>query len=166
MKKSRRIILRSAAKHLINSIILAEFAALVVAQTPNDTPALKNIVVRDGVVITPPVTDAILEGITRKALIALCRSELGLEVVERSLDRSELYAAEEIFLAGTAVGVGPVIEVDRRPIGTGKVGPIGGALQTLYDRVARGSEPGYLHWLTPAFELGAEKLQTKAVAAS
>jgi branched-chain amino acid aminotransferase len=108
-------------------------------------------IVRDGAVITPPVTDAILEGITRKALITLCRSELGLQLVERSIDRSELYAAEEIFLTGTAVGVGPVIEVDRRRVGNGKIGPIGSALMDVYERIARGSEPRYAHWLTPVF---------------
>jgi len=107
--------------------------------------------VRHGAVITPPVTDAILEGITRSTLIHLCRVELGMQVIERSVDRSELYGADEIFLSGTAVGVGPVIEVDRRPIGSGKIGKVAGALQRLYDEITRGDEPRYRHWLTPAF---------------
>jgi len=88
--------------------------------------------VRGGRVITPPVTDSILEGITRDSLIELCRTELNVEVVERSIDRSELYAAEEIFFSGTAVGVGPVIEVDRRKVGDGTIGPIATALGDLY----------------------------------
>lgn len=123
-------------------------------------------IVRDGVVFTPPVTDAVLEGITRKALIALCRDELKLEVVERSIDRSELYAAEEIMLTGTAVGVGPVIEVDRRPIGDGKVGRIAAALRDLYERVACGYDPRYLQWLTPAFAADARTQPAQKVAAS
>jgi len=108
-------------------------------------------IVRDGVVITPPVTDAILEGITRKALMHLCRVELGVQVVERSIDRSELYGADEVFFSGTAVGVGPVVSVDHRPVGAGAIGPIAKSLAQFYEAIACGREPRYLHWLTPAF---------------
>jgi branched-chain amino acid aminotransferase len=108
-------------------------------------------VVRNGVVLTPPVTDSILEGITRDTLIELCRAELGLDVVERSIDRSELYAADEIFFSGTAVGVGPVIEVDRRSIGSGSVGPIAAALGSVYHDAALGKLAKYRKWVTPGF---------------
>ncbi len=110
-------------------------------------------VVRGGCVLTPPVTDSILEGITRASLIDLCRTELNLEVVERSIDRSELYSADEIFFTGTAVGVGPVIEVDRRSVGTGKIGPISSALGELYQKATFGKIARYSHWVTPCFPL-------------
>ena len=108
-------------------------------------------IVRDGAVITPPVTDSILEGITRDSLIELCRNELNLQVVERSIDRSELYAAEEIFFSGTAVGVGPVVEVDRRIVGDGAIGPISAALGDLYAKVTLGKLERYRDWVTPCF---------------
>jgi branched-chain amino acid aminotransferase len=108
-------------------------------------------VVRNGTVLTPPVTDSILEGITRETLIELCRAELGIEVLERSIDRSELYAADEIFFSGTAVGVGPVIEVDRRTIGSGTVGPIAAALSGVYHDASLGKLAKYRKWVTPCY---------------
>jgi branched-chain amino acid aminotransferase len=106
-------------------------------------------IVREGVVLTPPFSDAILEGITRKSLIELLRDELRIEVVERTIDRSELYCADEIFFSGTAVGVSPVIEVDRRPVAGGTVGPIALALADLYRDITLGSVAKYRKWLTP-----------------
>jgi branched-chain amino acid aminotransferase len=111
-------------------------------------------IVRGGVAITPPVSDGILEGITRRTIMDLCKSELGIEVVERSVDRSELYVADEIFLAGTAVEVAPVVEVDHRPVGGGKVGPKSAALRDLYRKATLGELKGYRHWLTPTYDLG------------
>jgi branched-chain amino acid aminotransferase len=106
--------------------------------------------VREGRLLTPPVTADILEGITRATVIELAR-DLGLETVERELDRSELYAADEAFLCGTAVGIVPLIEVDHRPIGEGKIGPISKELRRLYQAVVRGQEPRYRHWCTPVY---------------
>ena len=125
-------------------------------------------IVREGMIITPPVTDAILEGITRASIIELIRTELGLRVVERSIDRTELYSADEIFFSGTAVNVAPVIEVDRRPVGSGKIGKLSGALAELYNKVALGRISRYEHWLTPAFlAASAKTARTKeGVAAS
>jgi branched-chain amino acid aminotransferase len=105
--------------------------------------------VRDGAVHTPPVSDAILEGITRKSLIDLLRDELRVEVRERTIDRSELYQADEIFFSGTAVGVSPVVEVDRRPVADGSVGPIAAALGDLYRDITLGRVAKYRGWLTP-----------------
>jgi branched-chain amino acid aminotransferase len=105
--------------------------------------------VREGAVHTPPLSDAILEGITRKSLIELMRDELRLEVVERTIDRSELYQSDEIFFTGTAVGVSPVIEVDRRPVASGGVGPISAALADLYRDITLGGVAKYRKWLTP-----------------
>jgi len=105
--------------------------------------------VRDGLFVTPPVTEDILEGITRNLLIGLVRDELGMEVVERSIDRTELYGCDELFLCGTGAQVSPVVELDRRTIGDGKVGPLTRRLQDLYFRAVRGDEPRFRDWLTP-----------------
>jgi len=109
-------------------------------------------IVRGGVAITPPVSDGILEGVTRRSVIELCRRELNIEVVERSIGRSELYVADEVFLVGTAVEVAAVVEVDRRPVGPGKVGPKAAALRDVYRKVTLGELKGYRHWLTPAYD--------------
>ena len=85
----------------------------------SEASAANLFMVRDGVVITPPVYDDILEGITRKAMIQLA-TDAGLPVESRSIDRSELYVADEVFLCGTGVQVSPVVEVDHRPIGHGR----------------------------------------------
>jgi branched-chain amino acid aminotransferase len=114
----------------------------------SEASAANLFVVRDGVVLTPPVFDDILEGITRRAMIELCQV-LELPVEVRSIDRSELYIADEIFLCGTGVQVSPVIEVDHRPVGSGKVGPIGRAIAGRYFDAVRGRLPEFAHWLTP-----------------
>lgn len=106
--------------------------------------------VRDGRLLTPPVTADILEGITRATVIELAH-DLGIETLERELDRSELYVAEEAFLCGTAVGVVPLIEVDHRPIGKGAPGPLSSELRALYQGVVRGKEPRYRRWCTPVY---------------
>ena len=106
---------------------------------------------RDGVFVTPSVTEDILEGITRGLLIGLIRDELGLEVVERSIDRTELYGCDELFLCGTGAQVSPVVEVDHRTIGSGAVGPLTQRLQEIYFRAVRGEEPRYKDWLLPVY---------------
>src|SRR3989441_1390096 len=108
-------------------------------------------VLRDGKVFTPPTSDNILEGLTRLGMMELLRSELDLEVVERSIDRSELYIADEIFLCGTGAQISPVIDVDRRPIGDGQIGPVVTRLQKLYFDIVRGRNSKYRHWLTPVY---------------
>ena len=107
--------------------------------------------VRRGTVVTPPPADNILEGITRAGLIHLVTEELGLEVVERSIDRTELYTADEVFLCGTGAQVAPVIEIDRRRVGDGEPGPITMRIQDLYDNVVTGRNEKYMEWLTPVY---------------
>jgi len=107
--------------------------------------------IRDGVVSTPPTSDNILEGLTRHAMIELLRKELDMEVVERTVDRSELYIADEIFLCGTGAQISPVIDVDRRAIGDGQVGPVVSKLQKLYFDIVRGRNNKYRSWLTPVY---------------
>ena len=107
--------------------------------------------VRDNVFVTPSVTEDILEGVTRKLLIGLIRDELGLDLVERSIDRTELYACDELLLCGTGAQVSAVIELDRRAIGDGRVGRHTRRLQELYFNAVRGDEPLYREWLTPVY---------------
>jgi branched-chain amino acid aminotransferase len=108
--------------------------------------------VRNGEVFTPSVKDNILEGITRATLMELMRDEFGLKVTERSIDRSELYVADEVFFCGTGAQVAAVIEVDHRVIGKGGTGAMTKRLQELYFRVVRGNEPKYMDWLTPIYK--------------
>lgn len=100
----------------------------------------------DGEVVTPPVTDNILEGITRDSVLRIAR-DLGLSCRERSIDRTELYRAEEIFLTGTGAKVSPVVEIDHYAIGSGTVGPIAKKIQDVYFATVRGDEPRYRDWL-------------------
>ncbi len=106
---------------------------------------------RDGVLITPPVTDNVLEGITRRTIMTLVRDELGMEVVERSIDRSELYICDELFFCGTGVQIAAITKIDHRPIGTGQMGPVAGDLRDLYFDVVRGKVAKYRHWNAPVF---------------
>ncbi len=114
----------------------------------SEASAANLFVVRAGVVVTPPVYDDILEGITRKAMIQLATDQ-GFPVEVRSIDRSELYVADEVFLCGTGVQVSPVVEVDHRPIGSGEVGPVAAAIKARYFDAVRGRLPEYRSWLTP-----------------
>src|SRR5215210_6178304 len=108
-------------------------------------------IVKDGVLITPPVTDNILEGITRRRLISIARDAMSVEVRERSIDRTELYTADEVFLCGTGAQISPVIEIDRRTIGAGRPGPISRELSRTYFDAVRGRLPAYRDWLTPVY---------------
>jgi len=106
---------------------------------------------KDGVLLTPSVTDNILEGITRRRLIAIARDDLGLEVRERQTDRTELYSADEVFLCGTGAQIRPVIEIDRCTIASGRPGPITRELSRTYFDAVRGRLPAYRDWLTPVY---------------
>ncbi len=106
--------------------------------------------VSDGRLVTPVSEDNALPGITRDTIMQLAQSELSLEVVERTIDRSELYLADEVFLTGTAAHLTPVVQLDSRPIGDGKRGPISTKLQKLYFDIVVGRNPKYLHWCTAA----------------
>lgn len=107
---------------------------------------------RDGVLVTPPITDNILEGITRRSVIELARAELGLEVRERSMDRTEVYICDELFMTGTAAQVTAITKVDHRPVGEGVMGPVTTKLRKLYDDAVRGRLKKYRHWNHPVYE--------------
>ena len=122
--------------------------ALVLTQEGHlaEGSAMNILLVRDGVLVTPPITDNILEGITRRSVMELARNELGLTVVERPIDRSEVYICDELILTGTAAEVTVVTKVDYRPIGNGVMGPIGGQLRKLFQDALRAKNPKYMHW--------------------
>lgn len=104
-----------------------------------------------GKLVTPAVTDNVLAGITRATLLQLASDVIGIPTVERSIDRTELYIADEVFLCGTGAQVVPVGEIDRRRVGTGCAGEVTSLLMTAYDRVVRGLDKRYSHWLWPVF---------------
>jgi branched-chain amino acid aminotransferase len=107
------------------------------------------MLVSGNTVITPDIGSGILESITRDALIVLAREVLGLEVVERHVDRTELYLADEVFTCGTAAEVTPVVAIDKYTIGRGEIGPVTRALESAFDDVLRGRDVRYAHWRTP-----------------
>ncbi|GIW12838.1 MAG: branched chain amino acid aminotransferase [Tepidiforma sp.] len=107
-------------------------------------------IVRNGRLITPTPADNVLEGITARSVVELARNELGIELVEREIDRTELYVADEVFMTGTAAHLTPVVEIDRRPVGDGRPGPITQKLSQLYYDCIRGRNEKYREWCTPA----------------
>jgi len=107
--------------------------------------------VRNGEVITPGLNEHILEGITRALVIRILREDMGINVIERPIARSELYIADEIFMTGTAAEVTPIVEVDNRKIGDGTVGPITKKLQNIFFNAVRGNMEKYKSLLTPVY---------------
>ena len=105
--------------------------------------------IRNGRLITPSPADNVLEGITAKSVVEIAQKELGIETVEREIDRTELYIADEVFLTGTAAHLTPVVEIDRRKVGDGKVGPVTQKLSALFYDAIKGKNERYSHWCTP-----------------
>ena len=114
----------------------------------SEAPGACVVLIRDGVMITPDLTSGILESITRDALITMAR-DLGIEVQERVVDRTELYLADEVFTCGTAAEITPITSVDRYEIGNGELGPVTRQLEDLFVKILRGQESAYAHWRTP-----------------
>jgi branched-chain amino acid aminotransferase len=108
--------------------------------------------IRNGVAVTPPVSENILEGITRRTIINLLRDEMGIEVVERSVDRTELFLADEVFFTGTGVQVIAVTRIDHRAIGTGKMGQVVRQLRELYFNIVRGRVVRYRSHCVPVYK--------------
>ena len=111
--------------------------------------------IRDGVAITPPVTANILEGITRRTIMHLLSEEMGMPVEVRDIDRTEVFVADEAFFCGTGVQVVAITEVDHRPVGTGKMGPVVRQLRQLYFDLVRGKIAKYRAWNVPVYGQGA-----------
>jgi branched-chain amino acid aminotransferase len=134
--------------------LLAGFdEALVLTQDGHvsEGSAMNIFMVRDGVVVTPPITENILEGITRRSAMELLQQELGLMVVERPIDRTEVYLCDEFFMTGTAAQITAVTRVDHRPIGTGEMGPVARQLRQTFEQIIYGRNPKYRHWNTPVY---------------
>jgi branched-chain amino acid aminotransferase len=127
--------------------------ALVLTQDGHvsEGSAMNVFMVRNGALITPTVTENILEGITRRTAMELAREELVIQTVERPIDRTEIYMSEELFMTGTAAQIVAITRVDHRVIGTGKMGPIATELRELYQQVVRGKLAKYKHWNTPVY---------------
>ncbi|MGH7643038.1 MAG: branched-chain amino acid transaminase [Candidatus Dormibacteria bacterium] len=108
-------------------------------------------IIRKGTLITPAVSDNILEGITRATLMQYWSEDLGLPVVERPIDRTELYIADEVLLCGTGAQISAVVEIDHRPVGNGKPGPFTEKLDEIYSALVRGENEKYREWCTPVY---------------
>jgi branched-chain amino acid aminotransferase len=106
---------------------------------------------RDGALITPPPTADILEGITRDCVMTIAREELGAPVIERQIDRTELYVADEVFFTGTGAQIAPCVRIDGRAVGNGQIGPIARRIGDLYFAIARGDDPRHPEWRTPVY---------------
>ena len=104
------------------------------------------MMVKDGIIYTPPISAGILDGITRRSIMEFA-PDLGLKVVEKDIDRGELYTADELFFVGTAAEITPILKVDGRPIGDGKVGPISKKLKDYFALITQGKVDKYLKWL-------------------
>lgn len=152
--------IKSAANYQ-NSILAATEAALSGYDNAillcndgkvSEGPGACVMLVRDGGLITPSVTSDILESITRATLLQLFRDELGLTVVEREVDRTELYIAEEVFFCGTGAEITPILSVDRYPIGNGEIGPLTQRMREIYYAIVTGRNPRYAHWLSPVYK--------------
>jgi branched-chain amino acid aminotransferase len=117
----------------------------------SEMSAANIFIIRDGVAITPPVNANVLEGIVRRSLMQLLRDELDVPVVERNIDRTEVYNADEAFMCGTGVQVAAITQVEHRPIGDGKLGPVTSQLRDLFFDVVTGRIKKYRHWLSPVY---------------
>lgn len=120
--------------------------------TITEGSAMNLFLVMDGKLVTTQSTDNILKGITRDTIIQLAKEVMGLEVVERTIDRTELYVADEAFYCGTGAQVSPIVNIDNRDLGDGKIGPISTELQKLYFDVVKGRVPQYKKWCMPIYD--------------
>jgi len=117
--------------------------------TVSEGSAMNIFMVKDGRLITPPENSDLLVGITRNSVMELAGEELGMQVIERDIARTELYVCDELFFTGTGAQVAPVRSVDRRLVGNGKPGPVSKKLQDIYFEVVQGKVAKYRRWCTP-----------------
>lgn len=146
-----------ASSNYLNSRLAAEEAKrngydVALILNPNgkvaEAPGACLMLVRGGKVITPSVTSGILESITRATLIQLLREALHVDVIEREVDRTELYVANEVFVCGTGMEIAPIVSVDRFTVGSGAIGPLTAQIENLYCELVRGIDPRYPEWRT------------------
>ncbi len=151
------------AKH--EAVVNGYDEAIMLAENGNvsEGSAENLFIIKNRTLITPAVTDSVLEGITRATLIEIARTELGVPTVERTVQRTELYTADEVFLCGTGAQVSPVVEIDKRSIGSGGVGPLTVALQQAYFDVVRGVNRAYSAWLRSVYTQNVEPTRPEPV---
>lgn len=127
--------------------------ALVLTQSGHisEGSAENVFMVRDDVLITPPVTENILEGITRDSVLRIAEEIIEIETTERPIDRTEVFLCDELFLTGTAAQITAVTKVDHREVGAGLMGPVTKRLRETYDDIVRGRNVSYRSWLTPVY---------------
>jgi len=118
----------------------------------SEGPGENLFLVKKGKLVTPAASENILEGITRDTVILLAKEELGMEVEERRVSRTELYSADEVFFSGTAMEVTAVVEVDRRTVGTGHAGDTCKKIKELFFGLATGKKEKYAHFCTPVYK--------------
>jgi len=116
----------------------------------SEAPGENIFIIRDGKLLTPPPSSSALEGITKDSVIKIAR-DLGYQTVEREIPRTEIYFSDEVFLTGTAAEITPVISVDGKTIGDGKVGKITGKIRTIYSDITMGKNKKYSKWITPVY---------------
>jgi branched-chain amino acid aminotransferase len=116
----------------------------------SEAPGENIFIIRDGKLLTPPPSSSALEGITKDSVIKIAR-DLGYQTVEREIPRTEIYFSDEVFLTGTAAEITPVISVDGKTIGDGKVGKITGKIRTIYSDITMGKNKKYSRWITPVY---------------
>lgn len=128
--------------------------AIVLSESGHVTEgsAMNFFLVENGKLITTKTTDNILVGVTRNTIIKIAKEKFGLETIERDIDRTELYIADEAFYCGTGAQVSPIVKIDNRKIGTGEVGEISKKIQSLYFDVVKGNVPEYKEWCTPIYD--------------
>lgn len=150
---------KASAAYLNSALASAEIVGRgydeAIFLTPNghvcEGPGENLFIVRKGKLITPPPSDQILEGITRETVMTLAKEELNMEVEERSIARTELYAADEVFFSGTAMEVTAVVEVDDRPVGDGTAGEVTKKIKDLFFGMTTGKNSKYANFCTPVY---------------
>jgi len=137
--------LQARADGYDNAIILTQEGYV------SESPGSCFFMVRDGVPVTPGVTNDILESVTRATVMRISKEYLGRETVERNIGRTELYAAEETFFCGSGYEIQPILTIDRQPVGTGKPGELTRALQQKYFSIVRGETADHAEWRVPVY---------------
>ncbi|WP_240903728.1 branched-chain amino acid transaminase [Chengkuizengella sediminis] len=117
-----------------------------------EAPTDNIFIVKNNTLFTPPISDDVLKGITRDTVIKIAEKEFGIKTIIKSLVRSQLYTADEVFITGTATGIKTVVQIDERTIGTGKEGPVTRKIKDLYNQIVRGNVPKYKFFLTPVYK--------------
>ncbi|HJW19211.1 MAG TPA: branched-chain amino acid transaminase [Candidatus Nitrosotalea sp.] len=116
----------------------------------SEAPGENIFVVRDRKLLTPPLSSSALEGITKDSVIKIAE-DLGYQIIEREIPRTEIYFADEVFLTGTAAEITPVISVDNKLVGDGKIGKITGDIRKIYSDITMGKNKKYSKWITPVY---------------